>query len=121
MGLGPLLEQVQVAVDVLDEFDFLSQEMFREVNTIGSKANNVAIAHAVVEMKAAVEKIREILQRWRLYRSRDRKVREWSYNEYILPRIPQEWRAHRSGASLRRPRRAVLLPTAPGEDHPGRW
>jgi uncharacterized protein (TIGR00255 family) len=36
--------------------------MFREVNTIGSKANNVPIAHAVVEMKAAIEKIREILQ-----------------------------------------------------------
>ena len=43
------------------KLDFLSQEMFREVNTIGSKANNVAIAHCVVEIKAAVEKIREIL------------------------------------------------------------
>lgn len=44
------------------KLEFLSQEMFREVNTIGSKANNVAIAHSVVEMKAAVEKMREILQ-----------------------------------------------------------
>jgi len=44
------------------KLDFLSQEMFREVNTIGSKANNVGIAHSVVEMKAAVEKMREILQ-----------------------------------------------------------
>jgi uncharacterized protein (TIGR00255 family) len=44
------------------KLDFLTQEMFREVNTIGSKANNVSIAHAVVDMKAAVEKIREILQ-----------------------------------------------------------
>ncbi len=44
------------------KLDFLTQEMFREINTIGSKANNVAIAHSVVEMKAAVEKIREILQ-----------------------------------------------------------
>jgi len=44
------------------KLDFLIQEMFREVNTIGSKANNVAIAHCVVEMKAAVEKIRENLQ-----------------------------------------------------------
>jgi uncharacterized protein (TIGR00255 family) len=44
------------------KLDFLSQEMFREVNTIGSKANNVEIAHCVVEMKAAVEKIRENLQ-----------------------------------------------------------
>ena len=44
------------------KLELLSQEMFREVNTIGSKANNVPIAHAVVEMKAAIEKIREILQ-----------------------------------------------------------
>src|SRR4030095_11654890 len=42
------------------KLDFLSQEMFREINTIGSKANNVAIARCVVEMKAAVEKMREI-------------------------------------------------------------
>src|SRR5262245_44847892 len=44
------------------KLDFLSQEMNREVNTIGSKANNVPIAHCVVEMKAAIEKMREILQ-----------------------------------------------------------
>ena len=44
------------------KLDFLSQEMFREVNTIGSKANDVEIAHNVVDMKAAVEKMREILQ-----------------------------------------------------------
>ncbi len=44
------------------KLDFLGQEMFREVNTIGSKANNVNIAHLVVEMKAAIEKMREIIQ-----------------------------------------------------------
>ena len=44
------------------KLEFLGQEMFREVNTIGSKANNVAIAHSVVEMKASIEKMREILQ-----------------------------------------------------------
>lgn len=44
------------------KLDFLVQEMFRETNTIGSKANNVAIAHCVVEMKVAVEKMREVLQ-----------------------------------------------------------
>lgn len=44
------------------KLEFLSQEMFREINTIGAKANNVAIAHCVVEMKSAVEKIREVLQ-----------------------------------------------------------
>jgi uncharacterized protein (TIGR00255 family) len=60
------LDQFQVFVREKDspgrKLDFLSQEMFREINTIGSKANNVPIAHCVVEMKAAVEKIREILQ-----------------------------------------------------------
>ncbi len=44
------------------KLDFLTQEMNREVNTIGSKANHVGIAHHVVDMKAAVEKIRENLQ-----------------------------------------------------------
>ena len=44
------------------KLEFLTQEMFREINTIGSKANNVSIAHAVVEMKASVERIREVLQ-----------------------------------------------------------
>ena len=44
------------------KLQFIGQEMFREINTIGSKANNVPIAHAVVEMKAAIERIREVLQ-----------------------------------------------------------
>lgn len=44
------------------KLEFVSQEMFREINTIGSKANNVEVAHCVVEMKAAIERIREILQ-----------------------------------------------------------
>lgn len=44
------------------KLEFLGQEIFREINTIGSKANNVEIAHHVVEMKAAVERIREVLQ-----------------------------------------------------------
>lgn len=60
------LEQFQVFIrepaSTGRKLDFLSQEMNREVNTIGSKANNVPIAHCVVEMKAAIEKMREILQ-----------------------------------------------------------
>lgn len=44
------------------KLEFLIQEMFRETNTIGSKANNVAIAHSVVEMKSAIEKMREMVQ-----------------------------------------------------------
>lgn len=42
--------------------DFLIQEMGREVNTIGSKANDAAITAAVVQMKTALEKIREQVQ-----------------------------------------------------------
>ena len=44
------------------KLEFLSQEVFRETNTIGAKASDVEIAHSVVEMKAAIEKTREILQ-----------------------------------------------------------
>lgn len=42
--------------------DFLTQEMFRETNTIGSKANDAAIAQNVVEIKTAIERIREMVQ-----------------------------------------------------------
>lgn len=44
------------------KLDFLIQEMNREVNTIGSKANNVHIAASVVGMKSELEKIREQVQ-----------------------------------------------------------
>ena len=41
------------------KLDFLIQEMNRETNTIGSKANHLALVNLVVEMKAELEKIRE--------------------------------------------------------------
>lgn len=44
------------------KLDFLCQEMFREVNTIGSKGNDIQIAHIVVDLKTHVEKMREIVQ-----------------------------------------------------------
>ena len=44
------------------KLDFLLQEMNRETNTIGSKANNSEIAHLVVDIKAELEKIREQIQ-----------------------------------------------------------
>ncbi len=44
------------------KLDFLTQEMFREANTIGSKANDVEIAQEVIEIKTAVERIREMIQ-----------------------------------------------------------
>jgi uncharacterized protein (TIGR00255 family) len=44
------------------KLEFLGQEMFREANTIGSKASDVAISRHVVEIKAALEKVRELVQ-----------------------------------------------------------
>ena len=44
------------------KMDFLIQEMNREVNTIGSKANDLEIARIVVELKGEIEKLREQIQ-----------------------------------------------------------
>ncbi|HBG04636.1 MAG: YicC family protein [Geobacteraceae bacterium GWC2_58_44] len=44
------------------KLDFLLQEINREVNTVGSKANDAQIASSVVELKAELEKIREQVQ-----------------------------------------------------------
>jgi uncharacterized protein (TIGR00255 family) len=55
--------------DILNEpespgrkLEFLTQEMFREANTIGSKASDVEISRHVVEIKGTLEKIRELVQ-----------------------------------------------------------
>lgn len=44
------------------KLDFLVQEMNRESNTIGSKANDVTLSKIVVELKSEIEKIREQIQ-----------------------------------------------------------
>ena len=44
------------------KLDFLVQEINREVNTTGSKANDIEIAKMVVELKAEIEKLREQIQ-----------------------------------------------------------
>lgn len=44
------------------KLDFLIQEMNREVNTIGSKANDLKLSQLVVEMKSELEKMREQIQ-----------------------------------------------------------
>ena len=56
-------------VEVIDEpesagrkLEFVVQEMGRETNTIGSKANDVEISRSVVEIKGLLEKIRELIQ-----------------------------------------------------------
>jgi uncharacterized protein (TIGR00255 family) len=60
------LEQFAATLE-LDEsagrkLEFLTQEMFRETNTIGSKANDVEISRHVIEIKAAIERLREMIQ-----------------------------------------------------------
>lgn len=42
--------------------DFLVQEMFREINTVASKANDIEMSQIVINVKAELEKIREQLQ-----------------------------------------------------------
>ena len=42
--------------------DFLAQEMAREANTVASKSLDVGIAHAVVEIKTRIERLREQAQ-----------------------------------------------------------
>lgn len=44
------------------KLDFLVQEMFREINTVASKANDIEMSQIVVDVKAELEKIREQVQ-----------------------------------------------------------
>jgi uncharacterized protein (TIGR00255 family) len=44
------------------QLEFLVQELLREANTIGSKCNDAQVAHAVVEMKTLIERLREQVQ-----------------------------------------------------------
>ncbi|MCH5375192.1 MAG: DUF1732 domain-containing protein, partial [Planctomycetes bacterium] len=44
------------------KLEFVIQEMLRETNTIGSKANDAVIARHVVEIKTAIERMREMIQ-----------------------------------------------------------
>lgn len=44
------------------KLDFLCQEMNREINTVGSKANDLAMTKIVVEVKSELEKLREQVQ-----------------------------------------------------------
>jgi uncharacterized protein (TIGR00255 family) len=60
------LEQFAAVMDAAEsqgrKLEFLTQEMFRETNTIGSKANDAALARHVIEMKTAIERMREMIQ-----------------------------------------------------------
>ncbi|SNX73525.1 uncharacterized protein (TIGR00255 family) [Bacillus oleivorans] len=59
---GQFLQSLELNEPVGRKLDFLIQEMNREVNTIGSKANDQQIAQNVVELKSILEKMREQVQ-----------------------------------------------------------
>ena len=44
------------------KLEFITQEMVRETNTIGSKANDAELARHVIEIKTVIERIREMIQ-----------------------------------------------------------
>jgi uncharacterized protein (TIGR00255 family) len=60
------LQQYEAALMLPDssgrKLEFIAQEMGREINTIGSKANDTDISRLVVEIKTALERIREQIQ-----------------------------------------------------------
>ncbi len=56
------LQSLEIKEPVGRKLDFLIQEMNREINTIGSKANDQQIAQDVVELKTILEKMREQVQ-----------------------------------------------------------
>src|ERR1051326_4085529 len=60
------LDQIEKAIGGKEaagkKLDFLSQEMLREINTMGSKSRSAAIRTVVVELKTEVERIREQVQ-----------------------------------------------------------
>ncbi len=60
--LDRLEETVRGEGEAGRRLEFLLQEIVREVNTIGSKANDTAIAHAVIELKCIAEQLREQVQ-----------------------------------------------------------
>lgn len=60
--LVQLKETFQLNEAVGRKLDFIIQEMNREVNTIGSKANNLEVTNIVLNIKNEIEKIREQIQ-----------------------------------------------------------
>ena len=66
--LGSHFQQFRQIIEAAEEpvgrkLDFLIQELNRETNTIGSKANSTEAAQIVVDMKSEVEKLREQVQK----------------------------------------------------------
>ena len=60
--LSQFLNLLNENIAIGKKLDFLIQEMNRETNTIGSKANNLEITNLVVDMKTEIENVREQVQ-----------------------------------------------------------
>ena len=60
--ISQFLSLLNVEDAIGKKLDFLTQEMNREINTIGSKANNLSITNSVVDMKTELENVREQVQ-----------------------------------------------------------
>lgn len=60
--IGQLSDLVESSDAIGRKLDFIVQEMNREVNTIGSKCQDVNVTRLVVDMKSEIEKIREQIQ-----------------------------------------------------------
>ena len=60
--IAQLTDMLEKGGAVGRKLDFIVQEMHRETNTIGSKAQNIEIAQTVVDIKSEIEKIREQIQ-----------------------------------------------------------
>jgi uncharacterized protein (TIGR00255 family) len=57
--IDQLAELLKSGEEIGRKADFILQEMGREANTVGSKANDLAIAKSVIELKNELERIRE--------------------------------------------------------------
>jgi len=60
--IGAAREALAAAKPAGKQLGFLAQELGREVNTMGAKANDAEIAHEVIAMKGELEKLREQLE-----------------------------------------------------------
>ncbi|GHH96502.1 YicC/YloC family endoribonuclease [Neobacillus kokaensis] len=60
--IGQFIQTLKTCDPIGRKLDFIVQEMNREANTIGSKANDSNIAKKVVEMKSLLEKLKEQVQ-----------------------------------------------------------
>lgn len=59
---GQFLQMIRAGGPLGRKLDFMLQEMHREVNTIGSKSNDIMISQHVIELKSEIAKLREQVQ-----------------------------------------------------------